>query len=187
MSNAIIYQLKITAKYIKPSIWRTVLIPANANFTDLHDIIMELFGFDDSHLFAFSTGGRYGNQISDGLDGAKSATKTKLFQHFTGNDKISYTYDFGDSWEFIIALQKTTPRAKDIVYPQCIKWKGGMMLEDCGGHYGYEVISNWCRNKTQDNADELIDFYGHDEALEWYADFNPDEFDVDSVKFRRKL
>ena len=145
--DAEVYQLKITAKDIRPSIWRTILIPNTATFLDLHEVIMELFGFDNSHLFAFSKGSGYEGQISDGMDGTKKASKVKLSQHFMTESKINYTYDFGDDWDFIIELQKILPRIKEAVYPQGIKAKGGMMLEDCGGYYGYEVITNWCRNK----------------------------------------
>ncbi|MBY0380257.1 MAG: plasmid pRiA4b ORF-3 family protein [Burkholderiales bacterium] len=180
-----IYQLKITALGIKPSIWRTILIPANATFLDLHDVIMLLFGFEDVHLFAFSDNGGYADQIGDGSDGTKSATKVKLFQKFTDIDKMNYTYDFGDDWNFSIVLQKTLPLTKDAIYPQCIKWKGGMMLEDCGSYYGYEMITNWCRNKTKKNANVLIDYYGDDEILETYADFNPDKFDVNSITLKQ--
>ena len=84
-----IYQLKITTQNIKPSIWRTVLIPAKATFLDLHGVIMQLFGFDNSHLFAFSTGNRYENQIGDGEDGTKNAAKIKLLQQFMDTDKIN--------------------------------------------------------------------------------------------------
>jgi hypothetical protein len=182
-----IYQLKITTKDIKPAIWRTVLIPANSTFLDLHEIIMQLFGFEDSHLFAFMPSNNYEDQLSDGTEGTQNAQKVKLFKYFAHIQKLNYTYDFGDNWEFKIELQKILPRDISSTYPQCIKHKGGMMLEDCGGVYGYEVISNWCRNKTEENAKELIDFYGDEEALEWYEDFNPDEFDINSFSFSKNL
>lgn len=182
-----IYKLKITTKHIKPSIWRMVLIPANANFLDLHDIIMKLFGFDNTHLFAFYPGNNLASSISYGESGSKNAANTKLYQQFQNVEKLNYTYDFGDNWQFIIKLEKTLPRKKNAIYPQCLKAKGGMLLEDCGGEYSYELITRWCRAKTPENRDALIEHYGHDEVLDWYSNFNPDYFDFTEVKFNHNL
>jgi hypothetical protein len=179
-----IYQLKISTKDIKPSIWRTILVPSNITFLDLHGIIMELFGFEDYHLFGFENS-VFGIPISDGTDGTKNASKIKISECFTKIDKLNYTYDFGDDWNFSISLQKVLAHDKNALYPQCIKSKCGMLIEDCGGSYAYELIANWCRNKTKENADALVECLG-DDALDWYGnDFDPDKFDINEIKFRR--
>jgi hypothetical protein len=46
-------QLKIQLKNIKPSVYRTVLIPDNANFFELHKTIQDAMGWFDCHLFQF--------------------------------------------------------------------------------------------------------------------------------------
>lgn len=48
-----IYQLKITLKYIKPPIWRRVEVRDSMTFYDLHRIIQNSFDWEDYHLHSF--------------------------------------------------------------------------------------------------------------------------------------
>ena len=181
-----IYQLKITARYITPIISRTILVPSDITFLDLHYIIVELFGFDGEHLFAFNITSDYRTQISNGTEGTKDASKIKLFENFKTLKSIDYTYDFGDNWEFIVTLQNAVKPDSEAQYPQCIKWEAGMLLEDCGGEEIYQIIANWCRTKTEENEQKLVDVYNGDETiLEEYANFNPDKFDPNKINFRK--
>lgn len=186
-----IYQLKITTKGIKPPVWRTVLVPNNITLADLHEVIVDLFGFYGYHLFAFIPG-RQTNWIGtpsedDFGEPMVDAKSIKLWQQFTQSKKLGYMYDFGDSWEFTIELQKVLAPDNVITYPTCLSGKGNHMLEDVGGIPGYEVITNWCRNKTKANAQKLIDFYGMEEVLEDYKDYAPDELNIEEIDFRTKF
>ena len=51
--------------------------------------------------------------------------------------KFSYTYDFGDSWEHSILVEKILPKEPKVSYPLCIKAKRACPPEDCGGAWGY--------------------------------------------------
>jgi hypothetical protein len=164
-----IFQLKIEAKHIKPNLWRRVLLTSTTTLLQLHEIIMILFGFEGYHLFEF-------HEMGD-IDCSKTKL-SKSLEHFI---ILNYTYDFGDCWEFKITLEKTLKKDNSTIYPCCIKSKGGMMLEDCGGEYGYKIITDWCRNKTKSSRRVLVDFYGDPEALEQYADFDPDRFDINEA------
>ena len=53
MESADIYELKITLKGIKPTIYRTIQIEDNRTFFELHIAIQIAFGWDDSHLHVF--------------------------------------------------------------------------------------------------------------------------------------
>ena len=131
---------------------------------------MLLFGFEGYHLFEF-------HEMGENID-CSEIPISKPFECFK---ILNYTYDFGDCWEFKITFEKIIQKDNLLSYPRCIKSKGGMMLEDCGGEYGYKIITDWCRNKTKSSRRILIDFYGDPEALEQYADFDPDAFDMNET------
>lgn len=169
MSNKIV-QLKIETKHIRPNIWRKILVPSTISFNELHEIIMILFGFEGYHLFSF-------HELGESVD----YSTIKISKGFECFKIINYTYDFGDCWEFKITLEKTVEKDNSLNYPCCIKSKGGMMLEDCGGEYGYKIITDWCRTKSKSSRRILIDYYCDPEALEQYADFDPDAFDVNEA------
>lgn len=61
------------------------------------------------------------------------------------------------------------------------------MLEDCGGEYGYKIITDWCRTKSKSSKRILIDYYDDPEALEQYADFDPDAFDMNEANTQLSL
>ncbi|GAB4073695.1 plasmid pRiA4b ORF-3 family protein [Barrientosiimonas marina] len=51
------YQIKIDLTGSDPLIWRRVIMPADATFNRLHDIIQMVMEFHDDHLFAFDLSG----------------------------------------------------------------------------------------------------------------------------------
>ncbi|HJV45074.1 MAG TPA: plasmid pRiA4b ORF-3 family protein [Bacillota bacterium] len=51
--TAIIYQLKITLKDIKPPIWRRIQVPQEISFRQLHQVLQVAFDWTDSHLHEF--------------------------------------------------------------------------------------------------------------------------------------
>ena len=47
------YQVKITLRDSKPSIWRRVLIPSDMSLPDFHKVIQTTMGWTNSHLHHF--------------------------------------------------------------------------------------------------------------------------------------
>lgn len=174
-----VYQLKIVAKEIKPKIERILWIKSTATFFDLHDTIQLLFGLHGYHLFEFYSM-RDDAPISDGENDSRLAYRVRLSSEFRKSKKMNYTYDFGDDWEFSITLQKVLPYDKTAVYPFCIDSTGGELREDCGGPYCYNLLSAWCRNKTDESKEALLQQYD-ESMIEEYEKFNPDEFDRDEI------
>jgi hypothetical protein len=183
-----IYQLKITLQSIKPSVWRIILVPSSVSFENLHEIIIRVFDWHGHHMYGFyhTLQGTWigGSPMGDGtdLDDMLDARKIKISTEFNAASKINYMYDFGASWKYIIELQHTLTREPQLMYPICIKGKGGPMIEDCGGIYGYEIICTWARNKNKTNTKKLTDVFG-EEFLETYADYDPDAFDAKNIRF----
>ena len=65
-----VYQFKITLKYIKPPIWRKILVPETYNFWDLHVSIQDAMGWEGYHLHEFlMSHPDSGKKVSIGIPG----------------------------------------------------------------------------------------------------------------------
>jgi hypothetical protein len=92
---------------------------------------------------------------------------------FAEKEKFIYEYDFGDSWEHEILVEKIFPIEKGGQYPICLKGKRACPPEDCGGIWGYSEFLD---------AIEDVSHPEHDDMLEWIGgEFDPEEFDVGSI------
>src|SRR5690606_36087396 len=111
------HKLKIELRYSNPKIYRTVIVPENFNFHQLHIVIQSVMNWNDSHLYQFNIGTTYiSDSIAlpdpdnfDGFFGPKNrkydAKETHLSDYFNGlQKKMSYIYDFGDDWLHTITV-----------------------------------------------------------------------------------
>jgi hypothetical protein len=166
-----IYQLKITLRDSKPPIWRRLDVPNTMTLAQLHHVIQAAMGWADYHLHQFTVNGvEYGVPHPDDWNEVRNEKSVKLSQFVTGPKfKFTYEYDFGDSWEHIILVEKVLPPEPGVDYPRCITGKRACPPEDCGGVWGYasflEAISD-------------PDHPEHEELLEWVGgEFDPEAFD----------
>jgi hypothetical protein len=107
-----IYQIKVTLLGTSPPIWRRLLVPADLILAQLHDVLQAAMGWEDGHMHEFSVGQRrFGRpNPEDRLMGVPSVEneRTVRLSSLLGRAgaKALYTYDFGDSWEHGIVLEK---------------------------------------------------------------------------------
>ncbi len=170
-----IYQIKISLIGAKPPIWRTVLAPSNLGLAAFHDVIQVAMGWTDSHLHQFIANNvfygipddEFGMEIED-------ESKYKLSQLLKKEkDTLIYEYDFGDSWEHKILLEKVLPFDTKTALPVCIKGKRACPPEDCGGIWGYEELLQTISDPNHPD---------HDDMLEWLGgEFDPEEFDLEEI------
>jgi hypothetical protein len=138
-----IYQLKVTLRDTRPPIWRRLLVPAGLTLEVLHDVLQVAMGWDGSHLHDFRIGQkRFGkpdpNDRLMGLDPIGNERTTHLYRVLAKvGAKAMYTYDFGDSWEHVIIVEKVLPPEPGVAYPACVAGKLQGPPEDCGGIPGY--------------------------------------------------
>ena len=90
-------------------------------------------------------------------------------------NKFIYEYDFGDSWEHVVLVEKILPPEPDKKYPVCIKGKRACPPEDIGGIWGYEEFIEAMSDPSHNK---------HDSYLEWWGDeFDPEAFDIEEINF----
>jgi Plasmid pRiA4b ORF-3-like protein len=172
------YQLKITLGGSKPPIWRRFVAPGQITLAKLHDVIQIVMGWYDSHLHAFEIDGeQYGEASRDGMDLDLNGSDERKFRLCDVipevKAKFRYEYDFGDSWEHALVVEKIIPADDQPETFVCLAGKGRCPLEDCGGIWGYyrllEVLAN---PKDPEHAD----------MKEWAGGkFDPDEFDLAGI------
>jgi Plasmid pRiA4b ORF-3-like protein len=80
-------------------------VPSNANLRQLHKHSQAAFGWSESHLWAFETPvGDYG--VADAELGHRDAASRRLDDvALRANDRLGYTYDFGDGWTHDIVVE----------------------------------------------------------------------------------
>jgi hypothetical protein len=123
-------QLKISLRFVRPACWRRVLVPASATLGELHSILQIAFAWDGDHLHGFTIGRRqYGDPYFDAEYDEDAITLTTAFTH--ARKPISYVYDFGDSWQHEITLEKTVALDPAASYPVCVDGRGDAPVEDC--------------------------------------------------------
>jgi hypothetical protein len=172
------YQLKITLRDIRPPIWRRVQVPSDATLGHLHWVIQFSMGWTNSHLHSFSIQGvEYGEPTPElGFDemDLEDEQSVKLSAVIPGEKfKFSYLYDFGDSWDHDILVEKVLEAEPEINCPICIKAKRACPPEDCGGPWGYQEFLEAIRDPEHPE---------HEEMLEWVGGFfDPEEAELDEI------
>lgn len=170
-----IYQLKVTLQDISPLIWRRLLVASTVSLEDIHIILQIVMGWTDSHMHEFAKGSdRYGIPDeyfpSDIHDEAKYRLDQVLQEE---KEKLIYTYDFGDSWEHEVILEKILPFETDTVLPVCLQGNRACPPEDIGGIVGYEMFLEAISDPSHPE---------HENMLEWIEDdFDPEHFDLIEV------
>lgn len=187
--------LKVTLVGSTPAIWRRVEVYGGLTLDDLHIVIQCAFAWNNSHLHhylvppegkltqkAMRAAKRYHAMphelaMDDDDNPAGRSDETLVGNIFTDTCKqIVYEYDFGDSWNHIVKLEKRTPGGDRNHVPVCIAGDRGAPLDDMGGIYGYYAWIDALANPKSDM---------HQQAVEWLGpDFDETTFDRDAVNSR---
>lgn len=169
-----IIQLKITLQGTTPPIWRRVLVEKTTTFFELHHIIQISMGWQNSHLYEFEINGFRIAEANEDLDleleDKTENASTAILESVISRtkEKIKYTYDFGDSWEHQILLEKFLTRDEKIKYPICIDGKLNCPPEDCGGIRGFYGMLNIINNKRHPERKEMLEWLGGQYDTEYF-------------------
>ncbi len=175
--NSPVYQLKVTLKGSKPPIWRRIQVRGSTRLSALHEILQIVMGWTDSHLHQFIVGDVYYG-VPDpewgwGVE-IKNEQRVQLEQIVSGaKDKFIYEYDFGDSWEHEIVVEKILSAETAGSYPACLTGKRACPPEDVGGIWSYDTFLEALRDPKHPEHEEYTAWIG--------GEFDPEAFDCQTV------
>ena len=164
-----ILQIKISLKYVRPPIWRRILVEDSIKLSDFHKIIQTVMGWTNSHLHQFIINERYyGEPDEDSFEEIVDYRKIKLKSVLSfEKEKILYEYDFGDGWEHEIVLEKIFNN-QTIENPICLTGKRNCPPEDSGGPYGYMDLLKVISDPKNDDYKEMKSWIGDDFDSEYF-------------------
>ncbi len=170
------FQLKIVLEGSKPPIWRRVIVPADLTLDELHWVIQVAMGWENAHLHEFTIDGTpFGGTAPDETEleemDCEDETCFQLSEVLREKLKFYYLYDFGDSWEHTITVEKIIPARAGRPETLCTAGKRRCPLEDSGGMHGYYEMLKAIADKK------------HPAHAEWYRARNiaPEAFDIQAV------
>jgi len=176
-----ILQIKIELDGIEPSIWRRFHVERNISFHQLHKVIQAVMGWSDYHLYSFKVGDdEYQDEkiedFYDMGDDLLPARKTKI-DMLKAKQKILYTYDFGDTWEHFLTIEKMLPKDSSMRYPVCLEGERNCPPEDCGNAPGYYHLMKVRKNKKHPEYKSLI--------KDWLGEgYDTEHFNTQEVNIR---
>ncbi len=179
-------QIKVTLDGVRPPIWRRLVVAGDTTLAQLHVLLQVAMGWQDCHLHCFRIDGvRYGPDDHDGgfdLDDVDEST-VRVAEVFSSSRRGSYEYDFGDSWEHRLLVEKTDVPVVLSGVATCTAGKRAGPPEDCGGIWGYANLLDALGDPTHEDHEELLDWVGEG--------FDPEDFDptalntvLDRIHFR---
>jgi hypothetical protein len=173
-----IYQLKITLRGSRPPIWRRVQVSSDVTLAKLHKIIQVAMGWGEEHLHVFDVGGISYGEPDPELE-FENERRIRLNEVAPREkSKFRYEYDFGDSWEHEILVEKRLPAEPGVHYPRCIKGIRACPPEDCGGVWGYANLLETIQDPTNPEYEDMREWVGED--------FDPEAFDLEAANHALK-
>ena len=180
-----VYQLKITLLGVKPPIWRRIQV-ADGTLDALHEHIQTAMGWTNSHLHDFRVGdARYGDpelmqENFEDMDYGDSTTTllSEIVPKTSKPFRLLYQYDFGDSWEHEVVVEKTVAPEPGRKYPLCLDGARACPPEDCGGVWSYGDFLEAIGDKKHERHEELREWIG--------GAFDPEAFDAAEATRRMK-
>jgi hypothetical protein len=166
--NAPIYQLKVVLLGSEPPVWRRLQVPGDATLDWLHAVLQVAIGWTNSHLHAFMVGAdRYSDTRHhfaeyEGKPEILDARKFTLRQIAPrAQDAFGYEYDFGDSWEHEITVEKILPpAAASATTALCLDGARACPPEDCGGVWGYTNLLKILKNRKHPEHKTMKEWLG---------------------------
>lgn len=173
---ASLLQLRIELAWLKPAIWRRVVVPDTITLGKLHHVIQAAMGWTESHMHEFEISQqRYGEPDPEWGWGESviSEKRVSLLKSLAGAKTFRYVYDFGDGWEHKIKLEKRVPPDAYPRTPLCLAGENACPPEDVGGPPGYVEFLDAISDPNHPD---------HAEMLEWCGGkFEPTVFDTEDA------
>jgi len=166
-------QLKVELEDTAPPIWRRIVLPGHWHRGLVHAALQRAMGWEDSHLHEFEVDGvRYGEPDPDWDSERRAETPARLCEVLpAAGMRMSYTYDFGDSWRHEILLEAV---GEPVSKASCLAGSRACPPEDSGGPWGYDDMLAAVRDPEHPDRAAFLEWLGED--------FDAEAFDVAAVK-----
>ncbi|KRG14612.1 hypothetical protein ACA30_10505 [Virgibacillus soli] len=162
-----LYQLKIQINLEGHDIWRRVLVPSTYSFRHLHHIIQTVFDWQNYHLHEFTVKGSKNKSLKIVMDDDLETMEyfdfddfEMLRERFVALEEVlpefgevTYEYDFGDSWEHTVKLEKIVN--SKTFQATFLEGNGERPPEDVGGAGGFEEYIRIMENEKHPSYHEM--------------------------------
>jgi hypothetical protein len=113
---------------VSPGVWRKIQLSHLHTLLDLHNAIQDAFDFDDDHLYSFFMDAkRYSRNVyeSPNCENGPYVDEVNIGElELYEGQRILYLFDYGDSWEFNIVLEKIDSNGPLPFNPKIVEKKG---------------------------------------------------------------
>ncbi|MBI4499239.1 MAG: plasmid pRiA4b ORF-3 family protein [Chloroflexi bacterium] len=123
------YRLKVSLGWNK-RVWRVLEILDNQTLEDLHDTILEAFGWDDDHLYSFFLSGRPWDplpEVTRPYDEAEPPTADEVTLadlELRPKQRFLYIFDFGDQLHHLVEVVGAFPVPAEGEFPRMVESQG---------------------------------------------------------------
>ena len=141
------YTIQVHLFYLKPKVWREIVLDSELPLEDVHKIIQTTMGWSNSHLHQFIKGKTFYSPPDEEdmdlpfgshktIDYTEKPTRLSDLLKKEG-DTIKYEYDFGDDWMHEVRLSDINETDEKVAHPVCVGGEQACPIEDSGGPPGY--------------------------------------------------
>ena len=136
-----ILQIHIELAWVEPKIWRRILVPETITLGKLHEVVQNVFFWNDTHLHEYDFHGeRYGtpDPLFD-VNPVKADTQVQLKTALGKLVSFKYLYDFGDHWLHVMTVEERFPPDSAFSHKAvCLDGANAAPPDDVGGAPGFE-------------------------------------------------
>lgn len=167
------YIMKIEMAGLGSPVWRRVIMPAGATFQRLHSLIQLVTNFQSEymdfpahfHEFRLPEENLLVTNEPEAYERAKKKKgegpkvrkpqSTKIDGYLEKQGRLSYTYDFGDNWQFEVTLEEVVDDYH-FGHPILLDGEGDAPPEDVGGAAGFEHLLMVLADKNHPDHEHLL-------------------------------
>lgn len=170
------YEIEVTLRNIRPRIWRRLRVPGAMTLGDLHAVLQIAFEWNGDHLHHFVVG----KKIFEPFDDSEWDHRThdedsvRLEEIAKKGSKLTYEYDFGDSWRHdIVVTAVVEADGHEANQPICLAGARSAPPDDCGGTGGYADMLEVLSDPEHPEREDQLAWLG--------GSWDPELFDRDAI------
>lgn len=186
------FRVRVDLVGAQPPLWRRLTLPSNLTLNQVHHVLQTAFGWTDDHMHQFTLEtdrslprtqailSAY--EAANGADGVPESD-VRLDQLLAKkDDKLRYTYDFGDDWVHLLRLEAVESRPATDASVRCIGGRRQGAPEDVGGIYFYDNLLAAAADPEHPDLEYVAEMI--DELELWGFQ---DRIDLDSINLGLEL